>query len=302
MKTLRTMVYRNIKLFFKDKGLFFTSLITPMILLVLYITFLGNVYRDAFLIHIPIGFEVPETLLNGLVGGQLVSSLLAVCCVTVAFCSNMLMVQDKVSGAKTDFAVTPVNPSVLALSYFIASFLATFSICMLALFAGLIYIGAVGWYLSAADVCFLVLDVCLLVLFGTALSSVVNFFLSSQGHISAVGSLVSSVYGFVCGAYMPISQFSEGLQTAISFLPGTYGTALFRNHAMRGVFLEFESIGLPSELISEMMDAVDCNLYFFDDRINIFVMYAVVTAALVIFLGVYILLNFASQRRKIARK
>ena len=39
------LIKRNIKLFFKDKGMFFTSLITPAILLVLYVTFLGNVYR-----------------------------------------------------------------------------------------------------------------------------------------------------------------------------------------------------------------------------------------------------------------
>ena len=42
------LVKRNVKLFFKDKGLFFTALITPAILLILYATFLGNVYRDAF--------------------------------------------------------------------------------------------------------------------------------------------------------------------------------------------------------------------------------------------------------------
>ena len=40
---------RNIKLFFKDKGVFFTSLITPLILLLLYVTFLGNVFKDTFL-------------------------------------------------------------------------------------------------------------------------------------------------------------------------------------------------------------------------------------------------------------
>ena len=40
------LIKRNIKLFFKDKGMFFTSLITPAILLVLYVTFLGNVYHQ----------------------------------------------------------------------------------------------------------------------------------------------------------------------------------------------------------------------------------------------------------------
>ena len=79
MKTLKHLIYRNTKLFFKDKGLFFTSLITPLILLVLYITFLGNVYRDSFLMHMPDGCIIPDSLLDGLVGGQLVSSLLAGC-------------------------------------------------------------------------------------------------------------------------------------------------------------------------------------------------------------------------------
>ena len=31
-----TLIKRNVKLFFKDKGMFFTALITPIILLILY--------------------------------------------------------------------------------------------------------------------------------------------------------------------------------------------------------------------------------------------------------------------------
>ena len=87
---LGLLIKRNIKMFFKDKGLFFTSLITPLILLVLYISFLGKVYRDSFEMSFPEGMEIPGKLLDAAVGGQLISSLLAVCCVTVAFCSNIL--------------------------------------------------------------------------------------------------------------------------------------------------------------------------------------------------------------------
>ena len=87
MKTAIILLKRNIKLFFKDKGMFFTSLITPAILLVLYATFLANVYRDSFTANLPQGVTLPERVIEGLVGGQLVSSLLAVSCITVAFCS-----------------------------------------------------------------------------------------------------------------------------------------------------------------------------------------------------------------------
>ena len=83
MSTMRILIKRNVKLFFKDKGMFFTALITPVILLVLYATFLGNVYKDAFLSGLS-GITVPDELLDALVGGQLISSILAVSCVTVS--------------------------------------------------------------------------------------------------------------------------------------------------------------------------------------------------------------------------
>ena len=291
MSTLLVIVKRNVKLFFKDKGMFFTSLITPAILLVLYATFLGDVYRDSFTMNLPEGFVLSDKLLGGLVGGQLISSILAVSCVTVAFCSNFLMVNDKSTGTVNDFLVSPVKPSLLALGYYIATLACTLIICFAAAALCLCYVAAVGFYMSFSDILFLLLDIILLVLFGTALSSVVNFFLSTQGQISAVGTIVSSGYGFICGAYMPISSFAEGLQKVISFLPGTYGTSLMRNHAMQGALAEIETEGLPAEALGALKDALDCNLYFFEKAVEIPVMYAILGGTTALLLAVYILLN-----------
>lgn len=107
MKTFFALTKRNIKVFFKDKGMFFTSLITPVILLVLYVTFLAKVYRDSFASALPDGMSVPEKLVNGMVAGELVTSLLAVSCVTVAFCSNLLMVMDKIRAQEKIFSFRP---------------------------------------------------------------------------------------------------------------------------------------------------------------------------------------------------
>lgn len=285
------LLKRNCKLFFKDKGMFFTSLITPMILLVLYITFLAKVYKDSFTSALPEGFLIDDSLINGTVGGQLVSSLLAVCCVTVAFCTNLLMVQDKVSGARRDLTVTPVKRSVLALGYFASSAVSTMIVCYTAFAACLIYLKATGWYMSGADVALMVLDIFLLTLFGTALSSIVNYTLSTSGQASAVGTVVSAGYGFICGAYMPLSNFSEGLQKALSFLPGTYGTSLIRNHALNGVFEEMSNQGFPSEVVEGIRSSIDCNLCFFDNKVEIGTMYLILTGAVVLLILAYILLN-----------
>lgn len=297
MKTL-SLVKRNCKLFFKDKGMFFTSLITPVILLVLYATFLANVFRESFVSNLNGAIEVPDKLVNATVGGELVSSLLAVSCITVAFCSNMLMVQDKVSGAFKDLTMAPVKRSTLAVSYYVATFISTFIVNFVAMALSLTYLAVNGWYLSAADVFLMLLDVVILVMFGTALSSIINLFLSSQGQISAVGTIVSAGYGFVCGAYMPISSFSKGLQYVISCLPGTYGTSLIRNHALAGVFREMSDTGFPETVIESIKDSIDCNIYFFANKVSVSGMYFVMLATVFLLLGVYVLLSVLLSKRR----
>lgn len=111
--------------------MFFTSLITPLILLVLYVTFLANVYESSFRSALAqAGASVSDNVLWGCVGGELASSLLAVSCVTVAFCSNLLMVQDKVSGAKKDLTIAPLRSGTLALSYYAATLISTLLVCL----------------------------------------------------------------------------------------------------------------------------------------------------------------------------
>lgn len=296
MKTYFILVKRNIKLFFKDKGMFLTSLITPAVLLVLYATFLGNIYRETFTSAIPDSLNISEKLINGLVGGQLISSILAVSCVTVAFSSNFLMVQDKANGCIKDFRISSVKSSVLAVSYYTASLISTLIICFAAAGICLSYLASVGWYMSGSDVLFLFLDIVFLVLFGTALSSVINFFLSTQGQISAVGTIISAGYGFICGAYMPISSFSKGLQKALTFLPGTYGTSLVRTHSMRGALSELRNQGIPKEVIESIKDSLDCNLYFLGNKVDIPAMYIILGGAVAVLIAVYVVLNALKKK------
>ena len=297
MKACGSLIKRNVTMFFKDKGTFFTSLATPIILLVLYATFLSNVYEDSFRMALPADLYVSDAQINGLVGGLLLSSLLAVSAVTVPFCANLFMVQDRVTGARADLSITPMKSSSLALGYYFATVLNGLIICFLALALGLVYLSFIGWYLSFMDVLALILDVVLLVLFGTVLSSLVCYPLNSQGGISAVGSIVSSCYGFLCGAYMPISSFSKGLQNTLVFLPGTHGTSLLRNHALSGTFEAMLNDGVPAECVDALRAVADCKLSFFGDSVEKWVMYLALGGAVVLLLAVYIAIMILSERK-----
>ena len=97
--------------------MFFSSLITPVILIVLYGTFLSNVYKDSFQSALPEFIRVSDKLLKGTVAAQLAAALLAVSCVTVTFCVNLTMIQDKANGARKDFNVSPTGKPVIYLGY-----------------------------------------------------------------------------------------------------------------------------------------------------------------------------------------
>ncbi len=296
MKTIIALVNRNRKLFFRDKGMLVSSLITPIILIVLYGTFLANVYKDSFKSTLPEFLSVSDKLLNGTVAAQLAAALLAVSCVTVTFCVNLTMIQDKANGTIKDFNVSPIKKPVLYIGYFLSTVQNSLMVNGLALILCLGYVRMMGWYLNGTDILLLILDVIILVLFGSVLSSIVCYPLKTQGQMSAVGTIVSAGYGFICGAYMPISNFGDGLQKALSFLPSTYGTSMLKNHMLRGIFEEMKESGFPDEVVTGIADSLDCNPVFCGNVISSNMMMAVMIGSVVVFGMIYLLMTAIPER------
>lgn len=296
MKEITALVSRNRKLFFKDKGMLFSSMITPVILIVLYATFLANVYKDSFVSATKDMIDLPDKIINGTVAAQLAAALLAVSCVTVTFCVNLTMVQDRASGARKDFDVSPVSKTKIYIGYFLSTVLNSLMVNGTALALCLLYILKMGWYMNASDVIFIILDMILLVLFGSTLSSIVSYPLKTQGQLSAVGTIVSAGYGFVCGAYMPISNFSSGLQKALSYLPGTYGTSLVKNHMLNGVYKEMADIGMPSEAVTVIRNTLDCNPVFRGHVVGVSQMYLIMAGSILVFGAAYLLIIMIRER------
>ena len=298
MRTFITLVNRNRKLFFRDKGMLLSSLITPIILIVLYATFLAKVYKDSFTTNLPVVVDISEKLINGMVAGQLAAALLAVSCVTVTFCVNLTMVQDRALGVRKDFDVSPIRKPMVYLGYFFSTVQNSLMVNLLALVLCLGYIGIMGWYLTVMDVALLILDLLILVLFGAVLSSIVCYPLKTQGQMSAVGTIVSAGYGFVSGAYMPISNFGEGLQRVMSYLPGTYGTALIKNHMLRGVFAEMETKGFQVEVVNGIATSLDCNPTFHGNVVEPEYMMLIMIGTVVLLGGLYLLITALPEKSK----
>lgn len=297
-KKFFSLVSRNTKCYFKNKFTFFISLLTPLILLVLYVTFLRNIYIDSFNTALPEGFTINNRIINGVAGAWLMSSILSVSAVTVAFSSNVIMIEDKMNGNLNDFSVSPVKGTTISLAYFVSNFFVTFIVLMVIMCIGHIYLACVGWYITALDAFMIIVDIICGILFGTLLAGVVESFITNQGGLSAVSTLVSSMYGFISGAYMPISSFSAGLRNVLCCLPGTYGVGMLRNHYMNGYMQALADAGVPSEYIKGIRDGFDANIYVGGTQIPLGAMYAILLGTCAVLLAVYIVIVILKNKKR----
>ena len=288
---LRKMSYltlRNIKLYFKDKMTFLVSLITPLILLVLFIAFLKSTYEDSILSIIQ-GFDLDQSLIDAFTGGWLFSSVLATSCITVAFCSGMMVI-DKINRANIDFMVSPVKKSTLQLSYVLANLFSTFIITFVLLIVGLIYLACVGFYITFVDILLIVFGIIITSLFGTILANIIWTFTHSQGVVSGVCTLVSALYGFICGAYMPIRTMGQGMQYFVSLLPGTYATVLFRQGFLNSVLNRMRET-LPQGMINGIASGFDVKMSFFGQDVSTLALILVISISTIVLLGVFLFIN-----------
>lgn len=288
LRKMRYLTLRNIKLYFKDKMTFLVSLITPLILLVLFIAFLKSTYEDSILSIIQ-GFDLDQSLIDALTGGWLFSSVLATSCITVAFCSGMMVI-DKINRANIDFMVSPVKKSTLQLSYVLANLFSTFIITFVLLIVGLIYLACVGFYITFVDILLIVFGIIITSLFGTILANIIWTFTHSQGVVSGVCTLVSALYGFICGAYMPISAMGQGMQYFVSLLPGTYATVLFRQGFLNSVLNRMRET-LPQGMINGIASGFDVKMSFFGHDVSTLALILVISISTIVLLGVFLFIN-----------
>ena len=288
LRKMRYLTLRNIKLYFKDKMTFLVSLITPLILLVLFIAFLKSTYEDSILSIIQ-GFDLDQSLIDALTGGWLFSSVLATSCITIAFCSGMMVI-DKINRANIDFMVSPVKKSTLQLSYVLANLFSTFIITFVLLIVGLIYLACVGFYITFVDILLIVFGIIITSLFGTILANIIWTFTHSQGVVSGVCTLVSALYGFICGAYMPISTMWQGMQYFVSLLPGTYATVLFRQGFLNSVLNRMRET-LPQGMINGIASGFDVKMSFFGHDVSTLALILVISISTIVLLGVFLFIN-----------
>lgn len=237
------LVERSLKIFLKDKASVFFSLLAPLIVLGLYLLFLGDIQMDGIKAAFE-GAPIDDNLLKSFVDSWMLAGVVSVACVTVSFSVQGITVQDREKGVLNDMLASPISRGIIDLSYLISNFVVTLCICLIVLAVAFVYVAITGWTLSFVDAVLLIALTIMSVLSASVISTLVGLAFRTSSQHSAFVGIISAVIGFVMGAFMPLSAFPKGVQYVTLFVPATYSAALYRNLFMRGA-LEKIDAALP---------------------------------------------------------
>jgi multidrug/hemolysin transport system permease protein len=282
---------RNMLVFFTDKGTLFFSMLTPMIILLLYILFLKNSLLSS-LQDAATGLEnlVAAKDMAQFVNGLLLTGIISSALITIPYNALEIIVRDREDKVDLDMLSTPVKRFEIILSYFCAAVASAFMQAMIVLAVGIGILSLSGdMYLSAADVVKLVGAVFLGTVSSTSVFMVVMMFFKSMGTCGAFMGIISAVSGFVIGAYMPLSEFNKSIQNVCNLVPATGITVLIRNYLTGGILRHMdECIGGVDggAFMKAMLDVFSYNTVVGGEiwTLNLTWIYVIISTA--IFIGV----------------
>ena len=235
------LVERNVKIFLKDKMGVFFSLLAPLIVLGLYILFLGDIQMQ----NIESAFKdlpIEKDLLKNFVDNWMLAGVISVACVTVSFSAQEIVVKDREKGVLADMLCAPVKRYIISIGYYLSNVIITFFICMIVLIIAFIYMAISGWTMTAGEVFMSFGLLILSVISSSAIISLICKIIKTSAQHSALVGIISAAIGFFIGAYMPIAIFPKAIQYVTLFIPATYSAGLFRELFMRGALEEIEKV------------------------------------------------------------
>lgn len=256
MRGFLGLTKRNLLLFFKDKQSILFSLLTSMIVLALYLLFLKDTFvsaMDSAINQFPgLSSLIDKNDKDMFANLILLTGILGSAMITVPYNCLITLVKDRENKVDYDILATPLKRGQIILSYFVSAAFSSVILTGIILASGLTTICMHGdVYLGTIDILKAFGVVALGSISATSIFMIVVLFLKSVSASGAFFGLLSAVSGFIIGAYIPISQFSEAIQTVCNIFPASQITIVLRNVLINGLL----------EHMNTTLDGVDQGMF-----------------------------------------
>lgn len=282
-----SFVSRNLKVFFRDKTAVFFSLLAVLIVLGLYIFFLGDVWVDSF----P-NIKGVKNLMNC----WIIAGLIGVTSVTANMGAFGTMIEDKSKNKIKDFYVSPIKKSKIVGGYIISSFIVGSMMSVVTLIISQIYL-----VYSGVDVLnFKELTEVFLIILMTSLSNsamilfIVSLF-SSEKAFSTASTIVGTLIGFITGIYLPILMLPDSVQIIVKLFPTSHGISILRQIFMKKQ-MDISFADVPTNYINEFKESMGVVYYINDKLVSNTASVFILIASTIIFFFLAVLILYKKKK------
>jgi len=264
MRGILGFIKRNLLLFFKDWQSILFSLLTSIIVLVLYLLFLKGTFvsaiQSAMEQYPGLASMVPQKDIDMFANLFLLSGILGSAMISVPFSCITVLVKDRANKVDYDILATPMKRGQIIFAYFVSAVLTSILLNSIILAVGLIGIRMQGnMYLNISQVVKVFSVVALGSISASAIFMIVVLFFKTVSACEAFFGILSAASGFVIGAYIPISQFSNEVQTVCNLFPASQITIMLRNILLNGLL---EHINTSLQGVDQGMFVLSLKEYF----------------------------------------
>ena len=240
MRGILGLIKRNLLLFFKDWQSILFSLLTSIIVLVLYLLFLKGTFvsamQSAMEQYPGLVSMIAEKDIDMFANLLLLTGILGSAMISVPFSCITTLVRDRASKVDYDILVTPLKRGQIIFAYFVSAVFSSTLLTGFILAIGLVGISLQGYtHLNGIQLVKAFAVVALGSISASAIFMIIVLFFKTVSACEAFFGILSAASGFVIGAYIPISQFSDGVQTVCNLFPASQITIMLRNILLNGL-------------------------------------------------------------------
>ena len=250
---MNALLLRNLRVYFRDKASVFFSLLSVLIIILLYALFLGDAWSSGSVFQGRAGVK-------NMMDSWIMAGLLAVVSVTSTMGAFGIMVEDKSRKIMKDFASSPLSRAGLTGGYILSAFLIGLVMSLVTAVFAVIYMVARGSAFPGLPV--LGKTVLLIIISSLSNTSLVLFlisFINSSNAFSTASTLIGTLIGFLTGIYMPIGQLPAAVQSIIKVVPTSHAAALLRQTLMEEP-LQKVFAGAPPEMVNAFKETMGATL------------------------------------------
>ena len=203
---------------------------------------------------------VPQKDIDMFANLFLLSGILGSAMISVPFSCITVLVKDRANKVDYDILATPLKRGQIIFAYFVSAVLSSTLLTGFILAIGLVGISLQGdAHLNAIQLVKSFAVVALGSISASAIFMIVVLFFKSVSAYEAFFGILSAASGFVIGAYIPISQFSDGVQTVCNLFPASQITIMLRNTLLNGLL---EHINTSLQGVDQGMFVLSLKEYF----------------------------------------